>query len=160
MLYNLLVFLGTVLASTESLFILITLLSIHIAYIRSLWMGLILLITTLTMGGVVTYLKHSFAVVRPDNPLIPITGYAFPSGHAAGIVFFSFVVYTYLFHILEIDSVRKPFVVALLITVSIFICYTRVYFNVHTPLQVLAGASLGLFFGIIVFYILTKVNFS
>lgn len=158
MMHQILVFLGTVVASTPTFFVLLTVISVHIWYLRSFVIGAATFGLTLLLGGTLTYLKHSFAVARPDNPIIPITGYAFPSAHAGGIVFLSFVLYAYIFSVLEWPDTKRGVVVSVLLIISLLICYSRIYFNVHTPIQVLAGAAIGAAFGVVTLYVLSELG--
>jgi undecaprenyl-diphosphatase len=85
-------------------------------------------------------LKALFAVTRPEGMLIDVTGYAFPSGHAAGIAFLALS----LSHLVR----REPRVVrfgvyAGSLLFALLVGASRVAYMVHTPLQVFAGFAVG-----------------
>jgi undecaprenyl-diphosphatase len=92
-------------------------------------------------------LKPSFKRQRP--PAIESTinirtdryaGYSFPSSHAAN----NFAFATYL-------SLCYPALTPFLVLIATFGAFSRVYVGVHYPLDVLAGALVGCFFGLFFF---------
>ena len=104
----------------------------------------------LTLASV-SVLKVLFDVPRPPEPLIPIDGYAFPSGHAAGSMFLS----TALFLLLRHSRSVAPwgFFIPFLILPAL-VSWTRIYFNVHTLPDVLAGTIVGFLVPFVVWYVL------
>ncbi|SQC67488.1 phosphatidylglycerophosphatase B [Listeria fleischmannii subsp. fleischmannii] len=88
--------------------------------------------------------KHITLRQRPDDPLIPISGYSFPSGHAAGsTTFYGFLAILLLLFYLKKKSskVVVPILFALFI---LLIMISRVYLSVHYPSDVIAGCLVGI----------------
>lgn len=134
----------TNIASTPSLFILsLTFLGV-LAYKRK-WRDSLLLICALA-GTRILELLTKFMVhrARPENALIEVSNYSFPSGHAAmSIVFFSLLIYSFK------DDIKNKMFKNFFITANVFlfilIGFSRIYLNVHWLSDVLAGFALGSF---------------
>jgi len=95
-------------------------------------------------GGVLYILKELIQRARPLNSLVTETGFAFPSAHAStGIVFFGALIY--LIH--NSDKSRNLKLISILISLVmiIFICFARLYLNVHWFSDVLGGIAIGIF---------------
>ncbi|WP_159458177.1 MULTISPECIES: phosphatase PAP2 family protein [Listeria] len=88
--------------------------------------------------------KHITLRPRPDEPLIPISGYSFPSGHATGsTTFYGFLAILLILFYLKKKS-SKVIVPLLFGFFVILVMISRVYLSVHYPSDVLAGCLLGL----------------
>ncbi len=88
--------------------------------------------------------KHITLRPRPDEPLIPISGYSFPSGHATGsTTFYGFLAILLILFYLKKKS-SKIIVPLLFGFFVILVMISRVYLSVHYPSDVLAGCLLGL----------------
>lgn len=134
-------FVTTVLASTESFTIVLVLLSLHVMFRRSIAEGLFMAGNTAFLLLSVWVLKQAFAIPRPTDALIQIGGYAFPSGHASGVVFMAIVLEWYVRVVLQVKNlffVRLGFILLVL-----SVGYSRLYLQVHTLEQVLAGFFIG-----------------
>jgi membrane-associated phospholipid phosphatase len=95
---------------------------------------------TLFLGGnLLNYgLKHLIHRGRPtfDNPLLTLSSYSFPSGHAmASTVFYGFVIGC----VLSMTGPRRNAAIAAGIVMIGFVCLSRVYLGVHYASDVLAG---------------------
>lgn len=112
-------------------------------------MGWIFLEVALAMGLSVVFnefiLKNIFLRPRPFeilpniSPLDPsATGFSFPSSHAIA----AFCLAT----VMTIGFKKKVFYLVALIY-ALIICYSRIYLGVHFPLDVVAGAFIGILFG-------------
>lgn len=113
-------------------------------------LALLYFFTTVGLMLSTTVLKLICKIPRPDNPLIAISGYGFPSGHAAASLFLGLIL-SYLSHSqpkpLRYMIFSKSAIVVLTIGMS------RIYYNVHTPLQVLTGFMIGsLWAGVFVYF--------
>lgn len=121
--------------------------------VRGLWWAVFFLSTLALTDMTGTYLfKHVFERLRPCSDPEFFThvrlllkqcagGYSFTSNHAAnhfGMATFFFITFRHLFKIWAWIALCWAGV----------ICYSQVYVGVHYPLDVLAGAMLGLAFGI------------
>jgi len=108
-----------------------------------------LMFTSLMLAdGLLLYIiKELIGKARPLNGLTMITGFSFPSGHAAaGVVFFGLILYI-------IGGKRKKLVFPCII-LMVLIALSRIYLNAHWFSDVLGGVFLGLFilfFGIYLF---------
>jgi membrane-associated phospholipid phosphatase len=98
-------------------------------------------------------LKNIFQVARPDNPLIEVSGYAMPSGHAGN----SFLISTLLTFYVFKTKLKKPLKILLATIfniVALAISASRIILGVHTITQVIAGALVGIFVPIVVLQIM------
>ena len=106
-----------------------------------------LILTVSTLGGwfLIEALKLLFHRARPgENPLVPASGFSFPSGHAL----MSIVVYGCLALIIY-GYFRRSFSVRGLITLVavvfiIMIGISRIYLGVHYPTDILGGYAVGI----------------
>jgi len=90
----------------------------------------------------VDVLKNLVARPRPEGALITVSGYSFPSGHAAHSVFWLWLAATIAVR-LRPDMVRKAAVIAAGAAVTIVVGLTRVYLEVHYLSDVTAGWAFG-----------------
>lgn len=99
-----------------------------------------------TMLGEVFYRLLKYAIERNRPPLslalIKANGYSFPSGHAfMAMVFFGMLAY---FVIREArKKIPKYLIILFFAFLIINIGYSRIYFGVHWPTDVLAGLAVG-----------------
>lgn len=90
-------------------------------------------------------LKHIFQRARPsfDEPLLTLTTYSFPSGHAAGSTVFYGVLAAYL--VCTIKPWRWRFIIVLsAIALVALVALSRLYLGVHYLSDVLAGIIVGI----------------
>lgn len=100
-------------------------------------------------------LKNLVARVRPYDVNTAITilikkplDFSFPSGHTAA----SFAAMTALF----LAKMKKAWIAALVL--AVLIAFSRLYFYVHYPTDVLGGAVVGILSGIIGYAIVEKID--
>lgn len=138
-------FIFTTLASTQS-FLLISVVIGSVLFLkRGSKVAGIFLGSVLGLSLSVVVLKNVFAAPRPSDALIEIASYAFPSGHAAGIIFLA-ITFAYLSHHVS-NPIRYSVYVGLFILTCV-IGLSRIYLNVHTPMQVAAGYAVGAVWGL------------
>lgn len=95
-----------------------------------------------------TGIKNLVCRIRPEQRLLSVSGYSFPSGHAMN----SAALYTALIVcLLKLCKSKKQKVMVCLIWIlPLLIGLSRVYFNVHYLTDVIAGLSAGTAVGITV----------
>lgn len=90
--------------------------------------------------------KELTEVPRPDTALVSVSGYAFPSGHAAGIIFLAIVL---MFLTRNAPHVTRIAVYGVSGATALTVGLSRIYLEVHTLPQVLAGFLLGAFWALV-----------
>jgi undecaprenyl-diphosphatase len=109
------------------------------------WYRLVALVLTMAGGGLLNVLlKHFFHRQRPvfENPLVTISTFGFPSGHAMGA--------TLLYGLLALIALRfvrrmwaRAVIVAGAILLVALIGLTRIYLGAHFLTDVLAAVAIG-----------------
>jgi len=91
-------------------------------------------------------LKDTFKLERPSERLIEVSGYGFPSGHAQNsATFWGYLAIT----------TQNAFIIVLAVVLIILISYSRLYLNVHYPIDVVGGIFIGISL-IFAYYFLSK----
>ncbi len=99
------------------------------------------------MGGdalFVSIIKAIDQVARPINPIVPDTGFSFPSGHSAGVVVFAGVLAYFAWRHWCSTRSRAAVGVGLGVLVGV-VGFDRVYLNVHWLSDVFGGWLFGAF---------------
>ncbi|MFQ5474929.1 MAG: bifunctional DedA family/phosphatase PAP2 family protein [Candidatus Nanoarchaeia archaeon] len=125
------------------------------------WYCSLLLLFSMSGGLLLELLAKIIAHrARPENALIEVSGYSFPSGHATmAIIFFSLLLYSFKDDIK--NKVLSYIFIASNVSLILLIGLSRVYLNVHWLSDVLAGFGMGLFWLtllILVFKVITSVS--
>lgn len=104
-------------------------------------------------------LKFCFSRQRPlKYMLIDESGYSFPSGHSmVSIAFYGFLIYI-CYKMINKRWIRN-FIIALLSILIALIAFSRLYFGVHYPTDVLAGLTFGYIFLYVYIRIFNKYIF-
>ena len=140
MIEDVLIFLANDLARTEAFVLLLILIALDLLQ-RSEWHNaLLVLFGTIGVMVSVTFLKAIFAIPRPLESLVSAPGFGFPSGHGAGVVFLSAVLWCYCRGQLRLRAWPLFYILALFI---VLIGASRIYLGVHTLPQVLGGYVIG-----------------
>jgi len=134
----------TSIANPLNLFLL-SLLLFGILIYRKKWYHSLLLMCSMLGGLLFEFLtKLIIHRSRPENGLITVSGYSFPSGHATmAIIFFTIIILAFKDDIKS--TLWRNCFIAINILLFFFIGVSRVYLNVHWFSDILAGFSLGLF---------------
>ncbi len=134
----------TNIAGPEIMFMLLVLFSIFL-YVRNYKKDFYkILFTSITAMFFALILKAILRISRPEHMLISETGYGFPSGHAtmAGVLMSLGIYYTHA-------HIKNKYIRYLLYTLSvgwyILVSYSRLYLQVHRPIDVIAGGVIGIF---------------
>ncbi len=122
-----------------SVCVVLTLLFVH--FRRDALIFMISLIVTASLG---LLLKFIFAVPRPEGALVPITGYAFPSNHAALSMFFAFMFSWFIYEHVHIKQLYVLGLQTLVFIPAIIVALSRLTIHVHTPFQILVGSLIGI----------------
>ncbi len=142
-------FLFTKVASTTTFVIATIGLSVYLLSQGYTKDAFVLLVTSLTLGIVVNTTKNYLKVPRPADARVETVGYAFPSGHAAGVIFLALII-TFLTR--DFQPVYWYTIIASSLLIAGIVCYSRVMLKVHTWFQVLCGIIFGAFFSSIFIY--------
>jgi membrane protein DedA with SNARE-associated domain/membrane-associated phospholipid phosphatase len=105
-----------------------------------------LLLATALAAGLISELIIKSVVLRarPNNSMVHISGYSFPSAHTTmATIFFSLLMYSFKDDIK--NKLLKILFIAATTALFILIGFSRVYLNVHWFSDVIAGVALGLF---------------
>ena len=134
----------TNIASPGVLIILSLMLFLVLVYKKKWYHSLLLL---LSMAGGLLFESLTKIIIqrsRPENALISVAGYSFPSGHATmAIIFFSLLIYSFKDEIKN-NALKYLFITGNMI-LFLVVGFSRIYLNVHWLSDVLAGFGLGLF---------------
>jgi undecaprenyl-diphosphatase len=104
---------------------------------------------------VIKYIVHR---PRPTTMTIPETGYSFPSGHATmAIIFFGMLIYLFKDEIK--DKIKRNYFIAMNVFFILWIGFSRLYFNVHYPTDILGGYTLGYLCMLASIYLVKKIPF-
>src|SRR3989344_5607203 len=90
-----------------------------------------------------TVFKFFFQIARPENGIITVSGFSFPSGHATLSSAFFFVLLAILFFMSK-DRARRVIFTFACLSLVYFIVLSRVYLGVHRIEDVIAGLFLGI----------------
>ena len=98
-------------------------------------------------------LKFMFSRQRPlEYMLIDETGYSFPSGHSmVSMAFYGFLIYL-CYKLIDKKWLRNLSITLLSLLIAL-IAFSRLYFGVHYPTDVLAGLT----FGYILLFVYIKI---
>lgn len=150
------VFLFSKVASTETFIGIVLALFVLLIAAQKAREAAILALSAILMGASIAGLKILFHVERPPVPGLPADGYAFPSGHAASTMYLCVLAVLYAL------KLRNPYfrygLSALAVFVTLAIGASRYFYNVHTPMQILAGYVLGAFWGALAYAALRYVR--
>ena len=102
-------------------------------------------------------LKNIFAIPRPTDMLAHTTGYRFPSLHAS--LTSSIVTALWLFYTESTQNRRYQIIASVFAILIIFVVdYSRVFLNVHKPIDVIIGSLLGVGISFYTISILRKIS--
>lgn len=116
-----------------------------ILILRKKWYYFTLLLLGMVGGQVLkTITKIYISRERPENAIIEVSNYSFPSGHATiAIIFFVLVAYSFRNEIKNL-KLRHGFLTSSALLI-LLIGISRIYLNAHWTSDVLAGFILGIF---------------
>ena len=138
-------FLTTKVLSTEVFAVILGLIALHVCWKRGYLFALAVAGSSLFLSLLVTGVKNLIKVERPAAALVEISSYAFPSGHAAGAAFFALMLEWYLRTCFKVR--RLALMRMLLVGFVVGVGYSRLFLQVHTVEQVLAGCIVGTLVG-------------
>ena len=133
-------FIFTIIASTQTFIICCLLIALFLLKQKKTREAVFFISSALGLAVSVVFFKELFHIPRPEGIDIYTTGYAFPSGHSAGIIFLGIIIPFLTRH--TATTIRYAVLILSILSV-IAVGISRVYFNAHTPIQVIAGYALG-----------------
>lgn len=139
-------FIFTKIASTEGFLVATLIISMAFLWSRNARSAIALFLSAAGVIIVVNLIKGVLRIPRPENALIEVTGYAFPSGHAAGAAFLALVV---AFLARKLALPLRFAIVAASILAALTIGASRIALHVHTLPQVAAGFVVGVIFAFV-----------
>ncbi len=104
----------------------------------------VLLLSVLAIGIGVDIAKEAIARPRPEGGLVAVSSYAFPSGHAAYSVFYTWLAVTIAVRIRP-DMTRGALLIGAGLVTTALVGLSRVYLGVHYLSDVTAGWAWGAF---------------
>ena len=147
------IFIFTKVASAFTLVLCLIFIFFFLIKINEKHKAISLLVASFVLFTTVISAKEYFKIARPTNSIIEASGYAFPSGHAAGIVFLATIVSFLSWHL---TSYYRYVVLTLCIITVVVVAYSRIALHVHTWFQVLVGIGFGLVSGYLFIYLCTR----
>lgn len=150
--YNLTVVMGIITSMCKPATLLLIVL-LCIVVLKNKRIGIGVMFSLLGSGVMNLALKLCFSRQRPlKYMLIDETGYSFPSGHSmVSIAFYGFLIYI-CYKLIKKKWIRNV-AITLFSLLVMLIAFSRLYFGVHYPTDVLAGLT----FGYIFLYIYIRV---
>jgi undecaprenyl-diphosphatase len=112
-------------------------------FFLSRWKAALFLSIAMGAGFVSEIIKTLIHRARPENGIIPETGYSFPSQHAT----FSAIYFLAIWYIFGNDIKNKRVRLLLFsanVMMFLIIGFSRIYLGVHWPSDVVAGWTLGI----------------
>lgn len=106
--------------------------------------------SSIMVAGLGVLMKMLWKVPRPDDALVKLNSYAYPSIHSAWIATITLIIYLIWIRRLT----KKRWVVIADVSLGMLVLAigaSRVYLGVHTPEDVIGGYSLGVIVALIVF---------
>ena len=128
----------------------------YIYYTREYRTSVLFIVPILATMIIVYFLKEVFAVPRPDEALVNVTTYSFPSAHAALSMSFAIMMLYVFTEKYSKQMYQYAHVGAWLFFVPV-IGYSRIELGVHRPEEVIAGYITGVVVTLIVVALIVKV---
>lgn len=133
-------FVFTKIASTEGFIVVAILICTFLALRNRKAEATLFCVTSFLLMISVQILKEIFKIPRPPESLIEASGYAFPSGHAAGSIFLAMSI---IFLSRNTPRTLRYTIWITTMILAILIGTSRIQLGVHTLTQVMAGYVLG-----------------
>jgi undecaprenyl-diphosphatase len=115
---------------------------------------------TTSLAMVTTFaLKHLLHVPRPEHMLVATDNYRFPSGHAtmASVVMCLGIHYAHLY----VKNVyTRNLLCVLFVSWYVLVSYSRLYLQVHYPIDVIAGGIIGYLATVIVLHAFKHLQYK
>lgn len=143
--------------SPPVLLILSIVISIILVYKKRRHNTILLLITMVTGSLLVSLIKIAIKRTRPENALIEVSGYSFPSGHAViATLFFSLLLYLFKNDIK--NTISKYCFITVNLLLVLVVGFSRIYLHVHWFSDVVIGYIIGLLWIVLSVIIFNKIT--
>jgi membrane protein DedA with SNARE-associated domain/membrane-associated phospholipid phosphatase len=118
---------------------------IGIMIYKKKWYNIVLYIFSIGGGALIAYsIKRIIHRIRPEDAIIHVSGYSFPSGHATvAMIFFAIVIYSFKDELKS--KIGRIAYICLGIIMILLIGFSRIYLGAHWFSDVIAGFALGMF---------------
>ncbi|MFC1800870.1 phosphatase PAP2 family protein [Nanoarchaeota archaeon] len=123
-------------------------------------MQALLVVFGFMVGSLLNFLwKEIFQIPRPENPLIQISGYSFPSGHAVqSLLFFSILFFVFKDQIT--NKYKKYSFILTNAAIILLVGWSRVYLRTHYWSDVIAGYAFAIIWLVFVLWLVKRKVFQ
>lgn len=146
-------------ADTISIIIISVIIFIYLHYKKNKFDSYFYLTNIILGLLLVELIKNLIGRIRPQEQLISMTNYAFPSGHSTFSAIVALSIY-FIYKDIYKKNLKHKYLL-LLFLYPLIIGFSRIYFNVHWFSDVIGGLSLGVFivtFNYLIFEYLKKIK--
>jgi undecaprenyl-diphosphatase len=124
------------------MFLFIFFISVFLYFIQKKYLSFLIISSSLLSMSITTSLKLLFKIPRPENAILLMQDYRFPSGHATMSAVIS-AFFIYIIFKSKINIYLKTFFYFLAFSWFLLVSYARLHLGVHYLIDVLVGGIIG-----------------